>query len=106
MLNKYREGGERVGDTVNGSHNNRLELMYAKNVWKDSYHPMSRFFNVITNVVRAVPSLMQQIRSISANGIVCRDETIEIVWRMGGDLKFIMEILGRQLESLRPLRGR
>ena len=83
---------DRVGDTVNSCHNNRLAALYAGS---DSHHLMHKFLNTSnTSSGQMVLTLRQQMEQLAANSLHTSQGVIGVLWRLGGDLKFLVESMG------------
>ena len=82
----------RVGDGCNSVHNNRVAALYAGS---DSHHLMEKFLNTAsTSSGQPIPSLRQQMEALAAGSLHTNVGIIVVLWRLGGDLKFLVDCFG------------
>lgn len=86
---------QRVGDSVNSLHNNKVALLYAG---KDCYNLLHQYFSAPQG---NGPSVLAQLRDITKNGVdVTNDDPnqpaqhVKIIFRGGGDLKWQSDQFG------------
>ena len=81
-----------VGESVNSANNNRLAMLYAG---KDCHHLLEQFLNdEQTSDGSQVPSIIEQLSMIAQDGVETNLGQIDILWKLGGDLKFLVECFG------------
>ena len=91
IMKKLNSRGK-VGEGINSCHNNRLAMLYAG---QDCHHLLEKFLNAKETATGApVSSLTEQLSEISAEPLETKFGMIAILWRLGGDLKFLVECFG------------
>ena len=87
-----KAGSDKVGDTINSCHNNRLAALYAGS---DCHHLVQKFLNTSsTSSGQMVMTIRQQMEQLATRGLHTSLGDIAVLWRLGGDLKFLVECMG------------